>query len=73
MKLYHHALVIAATFFTHTAVVLGLYCSGHCAACWKDGSPGIDTKFSCDNYGHCGGSCPAGYSDMHCAKWERCK
>jgi hypothetical protein len=53
--------------------VVGITCDTDCAACWKTGSPGIDTKFSCrsDNY-DCGKTCPSGYQGIHCAKVNRC-
>ena len=64
-------LVITLASFTHTVQVLGKHCDSYCAACWKDGSPGVDIKFSCMN-GDCGTGCPSGYSGIHCAKGERC-
>ena len=68
------ALVTTAT-FTYMAPVLGLTltCDSNCAACWKDGdTTGADTKFTCNN-NDCGATCPAGYNDIHCAKYYRCK
>jgi len=52
--------------------VAGIICTSFCAACWKDGSPGVDIKMSCDGpLGNCY-SCPAGYSNVHCAQMDRC-
>lgn len=47
-----------------------LKCDTKCAACWKDGDlNGADTKMHCKS---CKGTCPSGYSRMHCAKEARC-
>ncbi|RPB26516.1 hypothetical protein L211DRAFT_835338 [Terfezia boudieri ATCC MYA-4762] len=64
------ALMINATFFIRIGA--GLSCDSSCAACWKDGVSGVDTKFSCDDNGHCGNTCPPGYHGMHCARASRC-
>ena len=58
--------------FTQTAA---LTCDTDCAACWKDGSPGVDIKFWCDynSDAGCDSVCPPGYSDIHCARTERCQ
>ncbi|KAF8422261.1 hypothetical protein EV426DRAFT_606733 [Tirmania nivea] len=64
------ALVLNAAIFIRTAA--GLSCFSSCAACWRDGSPGVDTKFTCGLTGECGNTCPPGYSDMHCARASRC-
>ena len=50
-----------------------LSCDDECAACWKDGSPGVDIKFWCDSNLVCGSECPPGYSDIHCAQTKRCQ
>ncbi|KAF8422262.1 hypothetical protein EV426DRAFT_606738, partial [Tirmania nivea] len=71
MQLYlGFALVLNAAIFIRTAA--GLSCDSSCAACWRDGSPGVDTKFSCDSNGHCGNTCPPGYNSIHCARASRC-
>lgn len=73
MKLCPQAvLVVVASSFAYTVLVLGLKCGSNCSACWKDGdTTGVDTKFSCDR-DQCGDACPTGYHDMHCARSERC-
>ena len=71
MKIIAFAIYLVATCFIQT--VAGLHCDSRRAACWKDGSPGVDTKFNC-NYstGDCGEKCPPGYSGIHCAEHVRC-
>ncbi|KAF8427365.1 hypothetical protein EV426DRAFT_374569 [Tirmania nivea] len=69
MKLYLEVALVAAGIIQ---IAAGLKCRSGCAACWKDGASGVDIKFSC-NDGHCGDSCPAGYSRIHCAKEARCQ
>lgn len=60
-------LTLAAAF---TQKVVGYTCSSHCSACWKDNNAsGVDTKFHCKTT-NCGESCPDGYHDLHCAKWQ---
>ena len=71
MKLFLQTSLIITATLTHITTVLGLKCDSYCAACWKDGSPGVDTKFAC-NSGHCGDKCPTGYSGIHCATALRC-
>ena len=76
MKLSLPAAIVIAVTFIHTTLVLGLNCGSDCAACWKDNDPnGADIKFKCvinlPNR-ECGSTCPAGYSRIHCAEWERC-
>lgn len=75
MKFYLPATLVVAATFTHMALVSGLSCDSGCAACWKIGSPGIDTKILCPDNGNkkeCGNSCPSGYNRLHCANWYRC-
>jgi hypothetical protein len=63
-------LIIAASLIKTAA---GLHCPGDCAACWKTGgAAGEDIKFACI-FGNCGGQCPGGYENLHCAKSERCQ
>lgn len=73
MKLYLQIVLgLTATLLTQMALVSGLSCNSNCAACWKDNSPGEDTKFVCDN-GNCGDNCPFGFNSIHCADFDRCK
>ena len=64
-------LVFAAVFIQTAA---GKHCHSNCAACWKNGSPGIDIKMSCggDGGNPCDDICPDGYNDLHCADSKRC-
>ena len=72
MKVYLPAAsVVTLATLTYTALVSGMACDSNCAACWKDGSSGVDIKFSCIN-NDCGSACPTGYSGMHCATKLRC-
>ena len=71
MKIISFAISLVAAGFIQT--VAGVYCDSMCAACWKDGSPGVDTKFSCDySTSDCGDKCPPGYGSIHCAEQKRC-
>ena len=55
-------------------MAVGLNCNSLCAACWKDGSPGVDIKIGCSAInGYCGDKCPQGYHGLHCAKDSRCE
>lgn len=67
------SLVFSASFIQQ---VVGIACDTLCAACWKKGSPGVDIKFSCKTHGNhyndCGGQCPSGYENMHCASVDAC-
>lgn len=49
---------------------VGLQCGTGCAACWKDGQPGLDVKMLCSR--ECDDFCPQGYSGKHCASDNRC-
>ncbi|KAF8427916.1 hypothetical protein EV426DRAFT_374591 [Tirmania nivea] len=69
MKLSLEVALVAAASIIQIAA--GVKCDSNCAACWKNGSPGVDIKFSCDG-SHCGSACPEGYHGIHCAKSERC-
>ncbi len=70
MKTYSVILgFVFATGIIQTAV--GLQCGTGCAACWKDGQPGVDTKMLCAG-GKCNDFCPKGYSGKHCAADDRC-
>jgi hypothetical protein len=78
MKVLQVALsMFYAAGFIQTA--LGLDCSSGCSACWKDNDPnGVDIKILCqlnksNNKWECGGPCPAGYSNQHCAESKRCR
>ncbi|KAF8427086.1 hypothetical protein EV426DRAFT_591587, partial [Tirmania nivea] len=51
--------------------VAGIKCSSYCAACWKDGEPGVDIKFHLDHQ-KAADWCPPGYHGIHCAKAARC-
>ncbi|KAF8444304.1 hypothetical protein BGX38DRAFT_1198056 [Terfezia claveryi] len=71
MKFYlGTTLIFNTVFFIHLANAK--VCNDSCAACWKIGEPGVDTKWECHVTGECGNSCPPGYYDLHCAKWQRC-
>ncbi|KAF8441175.1 hypothetical protein BGX38DRAFT_1204750 [Terfezia claveryi] len=65
------ALVVGAAGFAH--MTAGLTCSSGCSACFKIGSPGVDTKISCKGQ-DCGTACPPGYigNSLHCATAARC-
>lgn len=65
MKLYLGIAVNLSPGLIHRAAGIG--CDSYCAACWKDGEPGIDIKWSCLR-GVCGDDCPAGNHDPHCAR-----
>jgi len=71
MKVVSVALSLAFAAGSIQTAVADLRCESQCAACWKIGSPGIDLKMICQQ-GHCGETCPEGYTDMHCAKSRRC-
>ncbi|KAF8451419.1 hypothetical protein BGX38DRAFT_489744 [Terfezia claveryi] len=72
MKLYLGIAFIVVASFIPPAAPLGLQCNTGCAACWKDGSPGVDIKFAC-GFTSCGRTCPQGYSGIHCANSARCE
>ena len=69
MKVLSLASLLFATGFIQTAA--GIRCDSFCAACWKNGSPGVDIKMSCDGLWNCY-SCPGGYDSLHCAQMDRC-
>ncbi len=70
MKLLSVALsLLFSAAFIQTAA--GITCDSNCSACWKIGSPGVDVKIGCWA-NNCPGSCPDGYENIHCAKWQRC-
>lgn len=71
MKLYLQVAFVLTATFVYMPLVLGLTCTTGCAACWKDGQPGLDTKFSCPD-SNCAANCPLGFSNMHCAETKRC-
>ncbi|RPB27032.1 hypothetical protein L211DRAFT_603730 [Terfezia boudieri ATCC MYA-4762] len=68
MKLHSGVALFIAASFLHTAA--GLLCRGACAACWKDGVPGVDVILHCDVVCN---SCPVGFHGLHCAKRSRCR
>ena len=76
MKLDLWVILVLTASFTNMALVSGIVissfrCNSDCAACWKDGEPGVDTKMSCHK-NVCSKDCPAGYNTKHCAKIKRC-
>ena len=55
MKLYLGAALVSTAAITWHSVVLAVQCSSNCGACWKDNTPGVDTKTLCpaDRNVHC--------------------
>ena len=64
--------LIALSLLAAGTMVVGLVCNSECSACWKNGSPGVDIKMTCDTSDWYCGTCSAGHSGHHCAKQKCC-